>query len=295
MALSTIGDSFVEQFDSAVYDLAEQQLSRLRDRVSIKPFTNGESAYFERLGTAVAQLRTSRHQDTQYQEIAHSRRRCTFNDFATATLFDTEDALRLIIDPVQGYIRKHARAFARSMDSAIIAAMGGSALAGQSGGTTVALPSGQKIAASATGLTLAKLLSAKNLLDAAEVDPDEERYMVVSAKQVNTDLLNTTEIKNADYNTVKALSQGFIDTFLGFKFIRTELVVTDDQGNDLTSGGSTFCYAWVKSGVGMIIPNEVNSRTAQLPTKNDSWQVLTKASYGATRIEDVKVVQIACA
>jgi hypothetical protein len=295
MALSSVDQSFVEQFGDQVYILAQQKGSRLRNIVTQKPFTKGESAYFERIGTVASVLRTSRHQDTAIVEVPHSRRRCFFSDFELATLFDSEDELRMIIDPRAPYQQMHAYALGRSMDDLIISAAGGNAYSGQSGATTVALPSAQKIAASATGLTLAKLLSAKQILDAADVDPDEPRYMVVSAKQINTDLLNTTEIKNADYNTVKALAEGAIDTFLGFKFIRTELVVTDSQGNDLTSGGSTFCYAWAQSGLGMILPRDVTASVDKRPDKGNSWQVMSKANFGATRIEDVKVVQIACA
>src|SRR3546814_3244582 len=91
-------------------------------------------------------------------------------------------------------------------------------------------PAGQKIAVGSDGLTLVKLLQAKEILDAAEVDVDDTtgqgaptRVIAVSTKQI-TNLLGTTEIKSVDYNSVKALAQGQADTFLGFKFVRTERV-----------------------------------------------------------------------
>ena len=47
-------------------------------------------------------------------------------------------------------------------------------------------------------------------MDANEVDEDEMKYIVVTAQQV-TNLLETTEVTNSDYNTVKALAEGDIN------------------------------------------------------------------------------------
>jgi hypothetical protein len=64
-----------------------------------------------------------------------------------------------------------------------------------------------------TGLTLAKLLSAKETMDGDDV-PENGRVIVCTSDQIS-DLLNTTEIKSSDFNTVKALARGEIDSFLG--------------------------------------------------------------------------------
>ena len=67
-------------------------------------------------------------------------------------------------------------------------------LAGETGSTTIALPSGQKITESGTaGLTIAKLRTAKETLDAASVDPSNPSFIVVGPRQI-TDLLGTTEV-----------------------------------------------------------------------------------------------------
>ena len=87
------------------------------------------------------------------------------------------------------------------MDDAIIDALGGTAKTGKEGTTSTAFPSGQKIAHASGGLTIAKLVSAKKLLDAQSVDPSIKRYIVVSPEQIE-DLLNNTTVTSSDFNTV---------------------------------------------------------------------------------------------
>ena len=104
------------------------------------------------------------------------------------------------------------------MDDEIIAALIGSANTGKTGSTSVALPAAQKIAHGSTGLTIAKLVEAKQKLDEKSVDPSITRYIVCSPKQIS-DLLNNTTVTSADFNTVRALATGQISDFVGFSFI----------------------------------------------------------------------------
>jgi hypothetical protein len=100
-----------------------------------------------------------------------------------------------------------AWAMGRAMDDAIIAAATGTAYSGVAGGTSVSLPAGNKVAHGGVGLSVTKLLNAKEILDANDIDPDEPRFLVCSAGQL-ADLLAITQITSADYNSVKALVDG---------------------------------------------------------------------------------------
>ena len=174
----------------------------------------------------------------------------------------------------------------RAMDDAIISAATGNALGGVSGGSTVALPSAQKVVHGSAGLTLAKLLSAKEILDKNDTDPDEPRYMLVTAGQL-ADLLGITSVTSADFNSVKALVQGDVDTFLGFNFIRTERLGLDSDSNRQVLG---FC----QSAIGLAIGADVTTKISERADKNYATQVFLSMSIGATRIEDEKMVEIAC-
>ena len=280
-----ITTAFVEQYKSNVFHLAQQKGSRLRDAVRTETVT-GKSHFFERIGDTAALKRTSRHSDTPRVDTPHSRRKVTMDDYDWADLIDQEDKVRMLISPQSEYAMSGAWAMGRAMDDAIISAASGNAFGGVSGGTTVALPSGQKIVHASAGLTLAKLISAKEVLDAADTDPDEPRYMVVSAKQLS-DLLGSTTITSADFNSVKALVQGELDTFLGFNFIRSERLETDSNDDRLVLG---FC----QSAIGLALGRDIETRISERADKNYATQVFLSMTIGATRVEDEKVVEIAC-
>ena len=110
----------------------------------------------------------------------------------------------MLVDPTSSYARAAAAAIGRAQDDVIISALGGSAKTGKEGSTSTALPAGQKIVHGSGGLTIAKLVSAKKLLDANSVDPSIKRYIVVSPEQIE-DLLNSTTVTSSDFNTVNTL------------------------------------------------------------------------------------------
>lgn len=280
-----ITTAFVEQYKSNVFHLAQQKGSRLRDAVRSESVT-GKSHFFERIGSTAALKRTSRHADTPRVDTPHSRRRVTMEDYDWADLIDQEDKVRMLISPQSEYAKAGAYAMGRAMDDAIIAAATGNAYAGVSGGTSVALPAGQKIAVASSGLSVTKLISAKEILDGADVDPDEERYLICSAKQIS-DLLALTQITSADYNSVKALVQGQIDTFMGFKFIRSERLGLDGSSNRQV-------LAFTKSAIGLAVGKDMSTKISERADKNYATQVFLSMTIGATRVEDEKVVEIAC-
>ena len=280
-----ITTAFVEQYKSNVFHLAQQKGSKLRDAVRTESIV-GKSHFFERIGSTAAVKRTSRHADTPRVDTPHSRRKVTMDDYDWADLIDDSDKVRLLISPQSEYAKAGAYAMGRTMDDVIIAAATGNAFGGVSGGSTIALPAGQKIAHGSTGLTIAKLISAKETLDAANVDPDEGRTIVCSAKQIS-DLLGTTQITSSDFNSVKALVQGDIDTFMGFKFIRSERLGTDSNGNRQV-------LAFTNTSIGLALGKDIQTKISERADKNYSTQVYLCMTIGATRVEDEKVVEIAC-
>lgn len=276
--------AFVNQYRDNVSLLSQQKGSKLRPAVRNESQT-GEYEFFDQIGAAAAARVTNRHGDSPSMQTPHSRRRVGLVDYEWGDYVDKLDKVRLLNDPTSAYALSAAYAMGRSQDDEIIAALGGTAYTGQAGGTAVPLPASQKIAHNSSSLTLTKLLTAKEILDGADVDPDIPRYIALTVKQM-TSLLNTTEVKSADYNTVKALVKGDLDTFMGFKFIQTSRLVL--------SGSVRYCYAWVQDGVLLSTGMEPVGRITERPDKRFSTYVYYCGSYGATRMEEAKVVEIAC-
>lgn len=279
---NTINKAFVEQFKSNLIHLAQQQGSRLRPSVT-EQSVSGEKFHFERLGTVAAVEKTTRHTNTPVLDVPHSRRTGTMKDYQWADLIDREDEVRMLISPQSNYARSGANSMGRALDDLIIAAATGNAVDGS--GSNVALPAGQKIAHGSAGLTLAKLISAKEILDGNDVDPSDERIMVVGSKQIS-DLLNTTQVTSSDYNSVKALVQGDIDTFMGFKFVRSERLAA--------ASSVRTCFAFTKSSIGLGVGADVRTEIESRPDKSYATQVYLAFTAGATRIQDECVVEVAC-
>ena len=279
-----ITTAFVNQFSANVQMLSQQMGSLLRNAVDTES-VNGEKAFFDQVGQAAAVLRTSRHQDTPLVETPHTRRMVTMSDYEYADLIDDSDKVRLLVDPTSTYSRSAAAAMGRAMDDVVISAALGSSQTGKDGSTTTALPAGQKIAHGSAGLTIAKLVSAKELLDSASVDPSIPRHIIVSPKQIS-DLLNNTTVTSADFNTVKALAQGEINSFVGFNFIVSNRL-TDD-------GTSRQVIAFAQDGLKLAVGKEPAARIDERADKSYSTQVYYCQTIGSTRMEESKVVEIAC-
>jgi hypothetical protein len=278
-----ITTAFVEQYSSNVQMLSQQKGSLLRDKVRLESVT-GKNAFFDQIGSVTATVRSSRHSDTPQADTPHSRRRVSLVDYEFADLVDDLDKVRMLVDPTSSYAQAAAYAMGRAMDDAIITAATGSADTGVAGGTSVALPAGQIIAeAGTTGMTIAKLREAKEIIDLADVDPSLPRHIIVSPKQIS-DLLGTTEVTSSDFNSVKALAQGDVNSFLGFNFVVSNRLAVASSIRD--------CIAFVGDGIALAVGKDSTARIDERSDKGYATQVYYSAAFGATRMEEDKVVKI---
>lgn len=280
-----IDTAFVNQFSSNIQMLSQQMGSLLRSAVDVET-VNGEKAFFDQVGSAAAVLRTSRHADTPILDTPHSRRQVTLSDYEYGDLVDDQDKVRLLIDPTSSYARAAAAAMGRAMDDVIISAFYGDAKTGKDGSTTTSFPSGNQIAAASGGLTIAKLVEAKQKLDEESVDASIPRFIVCSPKQIS-DLLNNTTVTSADYNTVRALATGAINEFVGFRFIVSNRLPVDGSSDRRV-------FAWAQDGMKLAIGKEPTARIDERADKSYATQVYYCQSVGATRMEEAKVIEIKC-
>jgi len=264
----------------------------------------GDTMYVERIGPKDAQPRGARHGATPISDADHSRRKLSMVDYVVpADIIDKPDKLKLLIDPQSVYAQNQTFSLNRQIDDVIIAALWGAAYGGHAGATTInnydagecrLINSDGTIEAAGsdndddteTPLTIAKLLNAKQLLDDAEIDADRQRYFLTNPYNLNQ-LLNTTEVKSSDYNTVKALAQGMIDTFMGFKFIMSTRLP-----NHTTDTGAVRSFAFAQDSIVLAVAEEP---TVDVSVRNDlcnSIQVFSTLSIGATRVEGPAVVQM---
>jgi hypothetical protein len=279
---SQITTAFVQQYSANIQMLSQQMGSLLRDKVRLESVV-GKNAFFDQVGSVTAVEKTSRHSDTPQIDTPHSRRRVSLADYEFADLIDQQDKVRLLIDPTSSYAQAAAMAMGRAMDDVIISAALGTAYTGETGSTSQA--NTNQIVHGSTGLTIDKLRTAKQTLDLGDVDPSIPRYIIVSPRQI-TDLLGTTQVTSSDFNTVKALANGEVNSFLGFNFI---------VSNRLALSSTTrSCIAYAQDGIALGVGKDVNARIDERADKSYATQVYYCMSIGATRMEEAKVVEVQC-
>jgi len=242
-------------------------------------------------------------------------------DYEWGDLVDDQDKIRMLMDPTSQYAQAAAWALGRSMDKRIILALGGSVITGEEGlNPPLALTTDRKLVSALTAevagpdngdqLNVATLRRIKKKFDKEDVDESIPRYIAVNAAMLES-LLADPQITSSDYNVVKALVQGEINTFLGLNFIRTELLPKGDDaslgfGASFTYGidgelsGATHTivtakarvgYAWCQDGLLLATGQDIMGEIARRPDKSFSTQVYAKMSIGAVRMEEAKVVQ----
>lgn len=301
----------VQAYTANVYQLSQQRMARLAPVCRTEVF-KGKTEYFDRMGLATAQKKVSRNSPTPNLDIPLSRRAVTTSMYEWATMVDRKDKLLQIHDPESQFAQAASMSLGRAMDTVLVNAALGAAMTGESGATAVALPNTQKVAAvsggALSGLNVNTLLQIKQMMDAAEVVGP--RYIAHNASQLQN-LLGQTQVTSADYNTVRALVHGEIDTYLGFKFIHTELLVasnvysngwTFDPNTGLYSAGGTAlggtemsAFAFVGDGIILGKNEEAMGRVEERPDYSYAIQVYNSMDFGGVRMEEAKVVEIICA
>lgn len=290
-----ITTAFVQQYGSTVQHLAQQKGSRLRQAVDVETGIAGKTSYFDQVGTVAAQKVTTRHADSPLNPTPHARRRVSLWDYDTGDLVDKPDLIRTLIDPTNAYTVAHGNAMGRACDDEIIAAAFGTAYTGEDGSTAVT--SGWHTVAAtswaygtgtgATGLTISKLIEAKVKLWGAEATEDGDPLWFVCSNIQLGNLLQTTEATSADYNTVKALVNGEIHSFMGFNFIRTQRLPVDGSGY-------RRCIAMTTRAIKLGIGADITPRIAERSDKRFSMYVYFNMTIGATRMQEVEMAEVIC-
>ena len=305
---STIDQAYVSQFTSDFFHIAQQKKSRLRMAV-MNGNQKGEKKFYERIGKAEAQKKLSRHGDTPLMEVEHSRRMVTLEDYEWGKLLDKEDDEKILIDATNAYTQAASAAMGRAMDDEIILALTGNSYSGKNGDTAVPLPSSQKILAAndaapgtPTKLNVDTLVHIKERFWQSDLEDEEEEFhILVNARQLRA-MLRQTEATSADYANIKALVDGKIDTFMGFKFHRSQRVdsetVSYDTDGSIGSGSGSLTadpvIAWAKSGMVLSVAREPIGRVDERADKSYAKQVYAAMGIGAVRLEEEKVVVAYC-
>lgn len=289
-----VPNHYVNKYDDDLKLAVQQTKSRLEDRVTADYGVVGASKSFDVLGTSESQPVTGRNQDRQSNNTPTNRRWIDMADYDWDDYIDGFDKLKILLDPTNKYVTLATSAHNRAKDRVIITAMFGSARETTVAGTAVtstltALPAAQKIVNAATNISMAKLRSAIEILNAAEAgSPEEggERTFVFTSNQL-TKLMADSTLTSSDYNTLQALQDYKVDQFMGMKWVRSESL--PKTGNIRSCG--IFVMDCMGLGVGQNVTNDVSIDKTK---RGFPIKVYSMMSLGAVRGQDKGVVQIDC-
>ncbi|MBR5895542.1 MAG: hypothetical protein IKZ13_08380 [Akkermansia sp.] len=281
----------------------QQEASRLEKYVTVESGLSGKMVAFDQYGLLSFTEKTDRLQTTVLDEAPTTRRVIYPKIYTKAIGFDEFDAKQLAnIDvPVSKTIEGLRAAAGRCMDKVMLDAFLGTCYVGENGTVAVPFDNNQIIdvdytesgSASNSSLTLAKLRKALAMLQKAEAWNEERRaygdelVLACSSSQIAA-LLREPEVGSFDYNTVRALVEGKIDSFLGFRIIRTEQL-------PVAENGQRPCLAWVKSKAQFGLWEDFKVKLTVRDDLDEALQVRAKFACGATRLQEEGFVKILCA
>lgn len=299
MTANVIPTFQVEQFSTNVKLLLQQMDSRLAGAVLTGTHIGKQASPVDQIGAIEMVPVTSRFSPIGRVDASTDRRWVFPSDFELPQLVDSFDQLRLIVDPKSHLVQAAVAAANRKKDAIIYNAFFGTAKTGEQGATSTILPTSTSTnvvavdtGGSVSNLNVAKLRTAKKFLMAAEVDLDTDPiYCAITSKEHDS-LLNEIQIINTDYSAKPVLVDGRIRTFLGINFIHYEAATT---GTDDDAGTSTQIPLWAKSGMHLGMWSDLEANVTQrTDLTGQPWQVYTKMTLGATRLEEKKIVKIWC-
>lgn len=288
---------FVQQYTTNVQLLSQQLTSRLMNSVTHGAYVGKQGVPVDQFKPTVATKRTTRYPVLTPVEEQTDRRWVFPSDYDWNDLIDQIDKLRMLIDPQSSYVRNGTAAMNRAKDDEIIAAFFGVAKTGVDGSVSTAFPSGQILspsegASSATGMNVEKLKAGIQLLlqnEAWDPSSGDRISCPITAKQ-NRNLMDEVQVINSDYNGEKAVvNDGFVMQWGKVDFIHTERL-------PVNGSAQTMVPFYVKDGMHLGLWQDISADVSQrkdlagLP-----WQVYLYGTFGGTRIEEAKVVQIPCA
>lgn len=286
---TSISTAFVQQYKDNIALLLQQMGSKLRDYVDVGTGYEGIGAkVVEQVGKAVATEIIGRDSDTPLSDVPQDARWVYPRDYAVANIIDTKDKLRMIVDPTSKFAQAQVYALGREMDRQILRGYFGANATGQTGATSTAFTAGNKVAvnfnASANvGLTFAKLLEARSLLGAGEVDFDREEVVCLLTMRDHNRLLSEVEVASREFNETPVYEKGMIHQFLGIQFKTLEMLA---EAEFLDASGYRQLPVYLKSRVHLALWEDLTAKISERDDKNYATQVYTRMTCGATRLEE---------
>ena len=282
--MATISPAFVTIFDNEVKQA--YQASRALGGLVREKSVEGDTVKFNKLTKGVASVRTPQS-DVVPMSLTYSLASASITDYIAAEYSDIFNQSHVGFSDRQELVGAVGNAIGRRMDQVVIDAL--------DAGTSIAVANTvaeDGTSGSASDLNTGKIRAAKKSLDKNNVPPGD-RVLLIHANNLSS-LLAQTSATSADFNSVRALVDGSLDTWLGFKVVT--IGDRDEGGLTIDGASDRSCYAFHKNALGMGISMNQKSEVNYVAEKT-SFLVSSMFGAGAVAIADGSaggIVKITC-
>jgi hypothetical protein len=322
---STIETSYINSFKSGLEHAYQQTTSDLAPYVQ-NVRQAAEFDFYDRIGVAEDLTENvTRYGDNPMTEIPHDRRRIGLRDFETGKAVEPKDLVRVSSDPTNEYTTAMVAAANRKKDDIIVERMFGPAYTGKKGDTVISFAgtntgnitlgaiskgtfvTGGRYTVEAgtttegvdvatgysgtgvttdTGITLAKLKGIRRtLMGLQAIKQDTVLNCFITAYQFN-ELLGISEIINSDYAIRKALAEGQVTTFMGFRFIHAERLKV--------VSGVRQCMVLLPNAFKMAVSKDITVDMWRLTAKKNIPYTYLSMGMDGTRMWGEATVKLNC-
>ena len=265
-------------FDAEIKHAFSDVSKGLRNTVRVKTGVIGSTYKFPLMNNGMAHERV-KYTDVTPMNVGYAQNTATLTDWTAAEYSDIFDNATVKADEIKELAVEVSNAITRRLEQIIIDAQTGAGY----------VKANTDISHGSAGLTIAKVLKAKKALDKNGV-PSTERFFVCGAAQINDDLLATTQVTSGDYNSVKALVNGEINTFLGFTW---KMIGDRNEGGLPLASSVRTCIAYHKASTGLAIGLEKSTSIDWIPEKR-SWLAAADLKAGAVVIDPKGIILVKC-
>ncbi len=269
------------QFDSEVKQ-AYQDTGRLRETVRVKRLTDAATHQFQVMGRGVASKRTPQSEITP-MNVGHENVQVTVEDWQASEYTDIFDDAKTKVDERQELSFTIGKALSRREDQLIIDAL-------ENPNDSITQTVSDDIGGTDSGLNISKLRETKKIFDQNGINvQDSDISFLVNAAALQ-DLLSETELTSADYNTVRSLVRGEIDTFMGFEFVLLG-DRPDEGGLPSPSSNKRHLWAYDRQAVGLAESRMLETQVDWIANRS-SWLAQGHLQANAVTIDEDGIVEI---
>ncbi len=230
------------EFDTEVKQAYQTAGSSLKSTVTVREGVVGDTYKFRKIGKGMAQQRPGPSSLVTPMDITHATQSATLTNWYAPEYTDIFDAQTVNFDEQRELAITIGSALGRREDQLIIDALEDTTAASLAGDVN------EDTGGTNTGLNSAKVRKASRFLN--ENGCGKDRHLLHTAQGLEN-MLAETAVTSSDYNTIKALVNGELNTWVGFMF---HLIETRDEGGlPVGSTNEALNFAYEKQALGIAI------------------------------------------